>query len=171
MESQNGSMKQREMESQNGSGKHRETEPHESKGIVSSPSHTPNQRNSQSGQGSTCSRCLAIETNVTPLAWTLSTLGQTNHDSVKEGRSLRSEMNLHSTDTNELLKQYRYLQVGMSGVDDVQTRKTSEQPVVIKSLIHGWGLFANCVYRRGQMVIEFVGEVLNQEVTNQREEM
>lgn len=58
----------------------------------------------------TCSRCLPIETKVTPLAWTLSTLGQTKHETSK-GHS-RGEVNLDSIDTNELLKQYRHLQVG-----------------------------------------------------------
>lgn len=59
---------------------------------------------------STCSRCLPIETNVTPLAWTLSTLGQTNHELAKESRS-HSDVNIDTFDTNEMLKQYRILQV------------------------------------------------------------
>ena len=78
-----------------------------------------NQRELQTEQVFMCSRCLVIETKVTPLAWTLSTLGQTNHDSVKEGRSLRSEMNLHSMNTNELLKQYRHLQVSIHCMSDI----------------------------------------------------
>ena len=42
---------------------------------------------------------------------------------------------------------------------------------MIKSLIHGWGLFANAPFTRGQMVIEFAGEVLSQSVANDRELM
>ena len=52
-----------------------------------------------------------------------------------------------------------------------QTRPVNEQPVVLKSFIHGWGLFANRKYLKGQMIIEFVGEILTPEVANQREEM
>lgn len=43
--------------------------------------------------------------------------------------------------------------------------------MVIKSFIHGWGLFANRYYVKGQMVIEFVGEIISQETANKREEM
>ena len=42
---------------------------------------------------------------------------------------------------------------------------------MLKSVIHGWGLFANRKYLKGQMIIEFVGEILTPEVANQREEM
>ena len=67
---------------------------------------------SASHRNSTCSRCLPIETNVTPLAWTLSTLGQTNHEVVKETRS-HGEVSIDLTDTTDLLKQYRILQVSL----------------------------------------------------------
>ena len=40
---------------------------------------------------SSCSRCLAVETCVSPLAWTLSTLRQTSHESPRPLRSSRSE--------------------------------------------------------------------------------
>ena len=43
--------------------------------------------------------------------------------------------------------------------------------MVIKSRIHGWGLFANNDFRRGQMVIEFAGEIISQSVANEREQM
>lgn len=58
----------------------------------------------------TCSRCLAIRTVVEPFAWTLSTLRQTGHTSVKPSRSLRSE-SIDALTTAELLRQYRLLQV------------------------------------------------------------
>lgn len=72
---------------------------------------TPAHRNS------TCSRCLPIETNVTPLAWTLSTLGQTHQESAREGRS-HGEATIDLTDTTDLLKQYRILQVRIESKDD-----------------------------------------------------
>ena len=43
--------------------------------------------------------------------------------------------------------------------------------MVIKSLIHGWGLFANSSFKAGEMVIEFAGEVISQSVANEREIM
>ena len=42
---------------------------------------------------------------------------------------------------------------------------------MIKSPIHGWGLFAKTPFRRGMMVIEFAGEVVGQDVANGREAM
>ena len=60
---------------------------------------------------SSCSRCLAVETCVSPLAWTLSTLRQTSHESPRPLRSSRSENNSEATSTSELLRQYRVLQV------------------------------------------------------------
>lgn len=60
---------------------------------------------------SSCSRCLAVETCVTPLAWTLSTLRQTSHESPRPLRSSRNENNSEATSTSELLRQYRILQV------------------------------------------------------------
>lgn len=66
---------------------------------------------SSSSSISTCSRCLPIETSVTPKAWTLSTLSQIRYDSTDIHVSSRNEMNINSSDTNELLKQYHALQV------------------------------------------------------------
>ena len=66
--------------------------------------------NSSSVSNATCSRCLAIRTVVEPFAWTLSTLRQTGHTSVKPSRSLRSE-SIDALTTTELLRQYRLLQV------------------------------------------------------------
>ena len=63
-----------------------------------------------STSSATCSRCLAIRTVVEPFAWTLSTLRQTGHTSVKPSRSLRSE-SIDALTTTELLRQYRLLQV------------------------------------------------------------
>ena len=48
---------------------------------------------------------------------------------------------------------------------------TSDQLVVLRSYIHGWGLFAKSYFHRGQMVIEFTGEIINQTEANDREIM
>ena len=66
---------------------------------------------SSSSSFSTCSRCLPIETSVTPKAWTLSILSQIKHDTSTVPISSRNEMIINSNDTNELLKQYHSLQV------------------------------------------------------------
>ena len=48
--------------------------------------------NSKEGkEGGSCSRCLQVQTSVTPLAWTLSTLRQTAHESSRFTHSMRVE--------------------------------------------------------------------------------
>ncbi|KAM7454187.1 hypothetical protein BLSTO_05059, partial [Blastocystis sp. subtype 1] len=132
-------------------------------GEASVPSPT-----AEASVGWSCSRCVAIRTAVEPLAWTLSTLRQTGQGEAPRSRWLRSE-SVEATSTAELLRQYRLLQVGVWGVSEGQTRSASEQPVVIKSPIQGWGLFASSPLMKGMMVMEFVGEVVSQEVANARE--
>ena len=134
-------------------------------GEASVPSPT-----AEASAGWSCSRCVAIRTAVEPLAWTLSTLRQTGQGEAPRSRWLRSE-SVEATSTAELLRQYRLLQVGVWGVGEGQTRSASEQPVVIKSPIQGWGLFASSPLMKGMMVMEFVGEVVSQEVANAREAM
>ena len=117
-----------------------------------------------------CSRCLPLDTGVDFLAWTFSTLRQTVHESDHPLRSTRSER-MEAKNAIELLSQYRDLQVGVVHYFNSQSRSTENHLVVIKSLIHGWGLFANSVFKPGQMVIEFAGEVISQSMANERELM
>ena len=55
-----------------------------------------------------CSRCVPVQTTVTPLAWTLSTLRQT----LSDARSRPAWEAGDTLGTTELLRQYRALQVG-----------------------------------------------------------
>ena len=75
--------------------------------------------NSKEGkEGGSCSRCLPVQTSVTPLAWTLSTLRQTAHESSRFTHSIRAEGLCDVMNTTELLRQYRLLQV--RNVDGVE---------------------------------------------------
>ena len=68
--------------------------------------------NSKEGkEGGSCSRSLQVQTSVTPLAWTLSTLRQTAHESSRFTHSMRVEGLCDVMNTTELLRQYRLLQV------------------------------------------------------------
>ena len=117
-----------------------------------------------------CSRCLPLKTGVDVLAWTLSTLRQTIHESDQVLRSTRGDR-VETMNTSELLHRYRDLQVDVVYHLNPQSRSASNRLVVIKSLIHGWGLFANSSFKAGEMVIEFAGEVISQSVANEREIM
>ena len=64
-----------------------------------------------------CSRCMSIQTSVTPLAWTLSTLRQTTQDSPKFAKFARSESTNDAMNTSELLRQYRTLQVNSKSIN------------------------------------------------------
>ena len=57
-----------------------------------------------------CSRCLPLKTGVDVLAWTLSTLRQTIHESDQVLRSTRGDR-VETMNTSELLHRYRDLQV------------------------------------------------------------
>lgn len=57
-----------------------------------------------------CSRCLPLKTGVDVLAWTLSTLRQTVHESDQVLRSTRGER-MDAMNTSEILHRYRDLQV------------------------------------------------------------
>lgn len=59
-----------------------------------------------------CSRCLPLKTEVDVLAWTLSTLRQTVHESDQSLRSTRSER-MDAMNTSEILHRYRDLQVDL----------------------------------------------------------
>ena len=60
-----------------------------------------------------CSRCLPITKDLSPLQWTLSTLNQTKHDSSSSSSILTfsTELNIHTNDLDKLQKQYHILQV------------------------------------------------------------
>jgi hypothetical protein len=40
---------------------------------------------------------------------------------------------------------------------------------VLRSKIHGWGLFAKGRFLKDEMVVEYVGEVIRQKVADERE--
>lgn len=72
-----------------------------------------------------CSRCMSIQTSVTPLAWTLSTLRQTTQDSPRFSRFSRSESTNDAMNTSELLRQYRTLQVGIHSFTHIIDSKSN----------------------------------------------
>lgn len=110
-----------------------------------------------------CSRCNPIKTSVTPLEWTLSVLRRTSETSplTSAAGNFRSAngSTLSDNSTGDLAKQYRVL----------QTTPMESRFVVLRSLIHGWGMFATRLINRGNLVIEYVGEVISSRVANLRE--
>eukprot|EP00941_MAST-03F_sp_MAST-3F-sp1_P001321 g1321.t1 len=71
----------------------------------------------------------------------------------------RTELGFHRTSSLQEISQYRALKA-MPVHERVEARR---------STIHGWGLFTKKAFKRNEMIIEYVGEVVRQGVADLRE--